>query len=208
MNSKILVLSIAVISVGLFAMPSTLSLFAGQHTFSAGNTTICVKCHSDIKDELNAGGFHKTLLGASGNDCMGCHTTTKVNTTNIPWGNQSGNINNNVMVGLDIANGNFTNATGGNQTGIEAHAAVTVECIACHPYVKFTNDSHAAFAAQASNETWLKGSNEACIDCHTKKSIFFTWSRAGGQVITWDFQSKILTIELNTTAVNKSFNTT
>lgn len=203
MNSKILLLSLAVITIGLFAMPSTLSMFAGQHSFTAGNTTICVKCHSDIKDEINAGGFHKSLLGGSGNDCKGCHTTSKVNSTLIPKGNQSGNFSApGVMVGLDIASGNFTNATGVNQTGIVTHAAVTVECIACHPYVNFTDDPHKPLAVEAGNKTWLKGANEACIDCHTKKKITIEFSRAGGQNITWDFVSGTFTMELNSTRVN------
>lgn len=209
MNSKILLLSVAVITVGLFAMPSTLSMFAGQHTFTGKNTTMCVKCHSDIKDEINAGTFHKTLLGSSGNDCIGCHTTSKVNSSYIPLGNQSGNATFNgttYMVGLDIANGRFTNATGVNQTGIVAHAAVTVECVACHPYVNFTNDAHDAFATEAGNKTWLKGTNELCIDCHTKKFVSITWNRAGGQVITVDFQNKTVNITLNTTKVTTTTN--
>lgn len=212
MNSKILLLSIAVISVGLFAMPSTLSIFAGQHTFDkAGNTTICVKCHSDIRTEINAGNFHKTLLGSSGNDCIGCHTTSRVNSSLIPKGNQSGNATFNgttYMVGLDIANGSFTNATGENQTGIVAHAAVTVECVACHPFVNFTNDAHKDFAAEAVNKTWLKGANEACVDCHTKKFTIMIWNRAGGQVVTIDFLNNTVNMTLNTTKVITTTNST
>ncbi len=57
MNSKFTLALIALIGVGVFALPSTMALFAGQHTFynidATGNQVPCVKCHGDVKMELS-----------------------------------------------------------------------------------------------------------------------------------------------------------
>lgn len=211
MNSKILLLSIAVISVGLFAMPSTLSLFAGQHTFDkAGNTTICAKCHSDVLSEINAGAYHKSLISNSTttNDCRACHTSSTVNSTYIPIGNQSGNATGNYNVGLNIATGNFTTANGSTISYGAVHAAVTVECKACHYAVNFTNDAHKIFADNASTQEWLLGANEACIGCHTKGKVEMTWVRKGGYNYTYDFQNKSGVLSYNGTNVTTNTNNT
>jgi len=48
-------MGIAVVAVGLFALPSTVSLFSGQHRWynisGTGNEIPCIKCHADIYDE-------------------------------------------------------------------------------------------------------------------------------------------------------------
>lgn len=214
MNSKILLLSIAVISVGLFAMPSTLSLFAGQHTFDkAGNTTICAKCHSDVVTEINAGAFHKTLLtnssaGTSGNDCRGCHTTSTVNASLIPTGNSSvGNGTGTWNVGL-AKNGTFLMANGTSYYAGSVHAAITVECKSCHYAVTFTNDAHKSFADNTTTETWLKGANEACVGCHTKARVEMTWVRRGGYNYTYNFGTGVGSVEANLTSSTSNVTTT
>lgn len=204
MNSRILLLSVAVITVGLFAMPSTLSLFAGQHTFDkAGNTTICAKCHSDVLTEIQFGNYHKSLIpaGAGGNECKGCHTSATVAGNLIPRGNQSGN-GTATSVGLYIANGSFAYGNGTNISVGSVHAAVTVECKACHYAVDFTNDAHKDFADNTTAEPWLKGANEACIGCHTKVAVNMTWIRYSGYNYTFDFQTRIGTLSKNETKVN------
>ncbi len=177
MNSKILLLSIAVVSVGLFAMPSTLSLFAGQHTFDTGSNVSCKKCHQDIYDEMagsgiyGAGSAHLTLT-----DCKGCHKTGNV-TTNIPLKKQDGYGN------FTYGNFNRTNLSGG-------HAAVTMECIGCHSGVDDellnTSEAHGPFYNESINLSnpassgILKGANEACVGCHTHTNIKGTWRRSTG----------------------------
>lgn len=58
-NKKMLIV-IALIGIGLWALPSTMSLFAGQHSFenidATGNQIDCVKCHGDVKAELTGSG--------------------------------------------------------------------------------------------------------------------------------------------------------
>ena len=58
MNAKFTLAIIALVGIGVFALPSTMSLFAGQHSFynidATGNQVPCVKCHGDVKAELGS----------------------------------------------------------------------------------------------------------------------------------------------------------
>ncbi len=58
MNSKIM-LYVALMIASLYAMPDTLSLFVGQHTFYNGIGVRCEKCHSDIQSEMNGYVYEK-----------------------------------------------------------------------------------------------------------------------------------------------------
>ena len=187
MNSKILLLSVAVIAVGLFAMPSTLSLFAGQHTFYNGSSVNCAKCHQDIIDEIGSTSInpHYTIANSTDNSgraqCRGCHTTGTVE--NIPTGkNTTGDGYNYSNISIDVSNDSA------------AHAAITVECISCHSGVPAeligANSSHGPFynATNADNSTnktdILKGANEACVGCHTHAILNITWIRSTGYNMT------------------------
>jgi len=60
MNAKFTLAVIALVGIGVFALPSTMSLFAGQHSFynidATGNQIPCQKCHGDVKAELSSNG--------------------------------------------------------------------------------------------------------------------------------------------------------
>ena len=191
MNSKVLLLSVAVIAIGLFAMPSTLSLFAGQHTFVNGSSVSCTKCHADIYSEFSSGvsTAHDSLSG-----CQGCHKTGNI--TNIP------------------TNGTTNTSTFWVNTSVtsnpNAHASVTMECINCHTGVdeelNGSSAAHTAFytgalTANSTSIVKLKGGNTACVGCHTHTMINITWNRAVGYDLVsnstgggWD-----LTFSMNTT---------
>lgn len=70
-GNKTLVLVAAVLAVGLFVLPSVLSLFAGQHAFIGPKDVDCSKCHGAEYDELAAGGPHRYFK------CGACHQTPK-----------------------------------------------------------------------------------------------------------------------------------
>ncbi len=179
MNSKILLLSVAVIATGLFAMPTTLSLFAGQHTFDSGDMVSCQKCHQDIYNEmggLSPYGASDAHAFSGASECQGCHKTG-----NVTYG-----------AGIPGSNLKYYNQQV-NSTG--AHAAVTLECIACHNTVptNLTNasEAHSPFYNESitnstssgqgkNNGTLLKGANEACVGCHTHTNIKITWRRSVG----------------------------
>lgn len=208
MNSKILLLSIAVISVGLFAMPSTLSLFSGQHTFVTGDNVACEKCHADIYSEIGGtlNQVHKTtnLTG-----CQGCHKTnsSSFNATLIP----------------SNGTGNYSTWAGTNvTTNRNAHAAVTLECVACHTGVVAeitgSDEAHKAFyyaSNYSDNQSviQLKGANTACIGCHTHTRVNLTWVRLTDFNVTSNATSGSWNVTIsndwknstNTTYTNKSY---
>jgi nitrate/TMAO reductase-like tetraheme cytochrome c subunit len=208
MNSKIILLSVAVVAVGLFALPSTMSLFSGQHTWYDGANVSCQKCHQDIYDEVTtASAYHWNFTAKYGDACARCHTTGPINTnsTNITYGQ------------WQKRNGSGVVTAAVNLT---AHAAVTVECLACHgtSATAFANKIQGAaeahrdfYYASVSNQevgdinqsslatagintgpAWytvgtynqsvikLKGTNTACIGCHTHAVVNVTWKRSVG----------------------------
>lgn len=62
MNKKLAIVLIALIGIGLYALPSTVALFSGQHSFenidATGNQIDCVKCHGDVKAEMDSSGLN------------------------------------------------------------------------------------------------------------------------------------------------------
>lgn len=168
MNSKVLLLSVAVIAIGLFAMPSTLSLFAGQHTFYNGSEVKCEKCHADIFSEITSTA-NNVHTSSAFDACEYCH---KTNTT---------------ALAVPINGTNTSNYAGTNVTQDgQAHAAVTMECIACHTGVDEellgSNAAHTTFYndANTSSTVNMTGANVACIGCHTHAVINITWTRSVG----------------------------
>ena len=118
---KIALMAIAVIAIGIFALPSTVSLFSGQHSWydlgasiegaSGRNNVPCEKCHQDIADEMKSGenGVHRDLT------CAMCHRAP--------------------FTGYTYARGHYEQGTLGTQPprpGEEAHAASAIACMDCH----------------------------------------------------------------------------
>jgi hypothetical protein len=216
MNSKVILLSFAVVAVGLFALPSTMSLFAGQHTWVDPADIKCQKCHDDIYTELTTrSAIHNGFEASYGNACARCHTMN-----NNSYANKSG---------VNLSAQQWQKWSGGALTAsvnLSAHAAITVECLACHGTGNVTNGSNSPlklmsdteahqkfYYASVSNKSvgdinydslkaagiitgaprWydttnganqtviqLKGTNTACIGCHTHATVNITWNRAIG----------------------------
>jgi hypothetical protein len=207
MNSnKVALMLIAILAVGIFALPSTVSLFGGQHKWydlgPAGNDIPCIKCHADTFAEFGGTGVHAMLGGGStSNDsanmdapndaCMWCHRLPSSTIT--------------------FAEGDTGSAT----LGEEAHAASAVACMECHGYgfnfsevngtlgaagffaggfKEMTSSSysytdpavvgpgsyaaHNEFIQGAINDTMMTDSNEACIACHTYVAIDINWTHS------------------------------
>ena len=165
MDKRIL-LVLAAIAIGIVALPSTIAMFAGQHnwydTTLAGNQVPCEKCHADIFSEISQGAagtvnaLHRGIDPSS--PCAGCHVTTAMAIENLTQGNQF-------------------------------HAAASPACLDCHSgtagggksamaIVNGTEEVHKAFVNQSVIAQFLKGSNEACISCHTHIGVNITWTKA------------------------------
>jgi len=204
-GNKIALLMVAILAIGIFALPSTMAMFGGQHNWydleDDGNQVPCIKCHADVYDEFQNTGIHKTLAGGTNSDsgdfgdagtyevdqaCHACHRTD--------------------LTGYTYASGDGSGST----PGAEAHAASTIACMECHEYgvagldanystYPFAggfanmsssafdyNDSasdgskaaHNDFIAGAITDTLMEDSNEACITCHTHVAIDINWTHA------------------------------
>jgi len=193
MKSKgIVLVAVAIVAIGIFALPSSVSLFSGQHTWydlsGDGNDVPCEKCHAEIKDEMIStdNGVHETVK------CEGCHRT-------------------------DARVGYALDDEGAVYPGQGAHAASTQECMICHGGGNFTHDyvnldtcadchvgylkapraggfglttagsseppdtgekaAHLPFVNDSIDEPLMKGANEACIACHTRIGVKITWTK-------------------------------
>jgi len=159
-RNKTLVLVCAVLAVGLFVLPSALSLFANQHTFDEGAVarTKCSKCHTLEADEIIGGTAHRsTFFGTTPDEaCLECHQ----------YGHPTGQgtdyhaaISVECQVCHPITISGDGRGTMGLDSPIEAH-----------------RDFY--YAALGENSTLQQGANEACIGCHTHVNVNITWERA------------------------------
>jgi len=132
MREKFILVVTAVVAIGIFALPSTISLFAGQHAWynisDVGNEVPCEKCHADVAEEMKKiTGPHTGETGHGRFKCDYCHRTFDLNDYG---GLPSQNINQSIF-----SRYYYTYASGdgtGAQPGVEAHAASTVPCMYCH----------------------------------------------------------------------------
>ncbi len=196
---KIIIIIITFSATGILVLPSTASLFAGQHLWydlsGQGNDVPCGKCHADVCDELMSS-YHRDIGCA-------CHRAD---------------------VNITYAEVNGSTVTAGKQ----AHAASTVACMLCHQYngqqairdieippaslqnmsfaggfegmnpyspYNYTDpnvsdagicEAHNSFvrgAIVAKNSTLLPDSSEACVACHMKIDVTINFNMTSGIVL-------------------------
>jgi len=194
MKNKVLLLSAAVVAVGLFALPSTLSMFAGQHSWydPKDNGIPCAKCHFLEKEELAAsGGPHDP--GYDGVLNMSAIYNVSGGTGTVGgaafWGGTN-SVNDRCFgchqtAGSKESGGSVPLGSWGSHND-SVHAAYAVLCIDCHTWVddELTNDSaaHRWFYEDLKNDTGaqnlaLQNENRACLGCHTHVGVNLTWTR-------------------------------
>ena len=187
-GEKIALLLVSVVAVGVFALPSTISLFAGQHTWyrlngtgDLGGQLPCEKCHADVANEMKAlVGPHTNELGYGRLECEFCHRTFELTGDQINETRYGKYRYTYGQVGP-----NATDVTPGK----EAHAASTVPCMYCHsgnksgPVPFFDHTSHGGTESCSCHGTedggdpyYYHGDRfytgkwgeraEACLKCH------------------------------------------
>jgi hypothetical protein len=124
MNAKFTLAIIALVGIGVFALPSTMSLFAGQHSFynidATGNQVPCQKCHGDVKAELTSNGNTDPTKGPitagphAAFKCEYCHRIEAGQASGdnafgtVPYENATGGIVRRVILPVaDMEAGNF-----------------------------------------------------------------------------------------------------
>ena len=127
MNSKrLLLLTVAVVAVGVFALPGTVSLFSGQHAWygisEPENEIPCKKCHADVYEEMMSMTKPNSPHSYMDENCELCHRTC----FNMTYDSGTGKYEK--SPGFTYASGSGT----GSRPGVEAHAVSTIECMDCH----------------------------------------------------------------------------
>lgn len=141
----------AILAALIFVIPAVYSLFAGQHIFYSSGISRCQKCHADIKFELDSSAHHHTF------SCENCHELDKSSSNDHDIITNSG-----CLDCHGTPPGNVTDPVG--NTYSSPTARVFGENI--------TNmESHNPFVEGAKNSLMMKNENEACVACHTKKSL-------------------------------------
>ena len=184
------ILVIAIIAIGLFILPSTLSMFAGQHSwYNPSERGIpCDKCHFLEKEELmGSSGPHSPNYGpTTHNSSANSNGTSGFVGGSIFWG---GDNPNDRCYGCHQVGANFpvssplnTSNTSWGDRNNTVHAAVVIYCVDCHSWVDDALDeslsSHKEFYHGLNTSSGiLKGGNSACIGCHTGVCVNISWTR-------------------------------
>ena len=228
-NKGTILLGFAIFAIGIFVLPSTMSMFMGQHSWYSvktqeGKDELCKRCHVAEYGEWETnsanGGAHSTFASDENADCTMCHA---VNTSQLgDWGITTTGLN------IDLFEPNMT--TGDNATNYSsqwrdtsgAHAALTVDCVDCHTNAAAQlwneNEAHTAFynstinathTGEANLTTGPDNPNAACIACHTHTNLNISFVRiASGFNITANHTTG--TWDIETFSINQTdmYNTT
>jgi len=194
-KKSILILGFAIVAIGLFIIPSTMSMFMGSHrwvsvTTAEGQYEMCGRCHvAEVGEWMANDGAHSAytaVMAEEGRDpgCF-CH---QINTTAVgEFGLDTTEINN---FGYEIFNESGELNTSLKErwntswrTKETPHAAITIECIDCHTnatdQLDNENEAHKPFFAQARNSE-VGSNNTACMACHTMIGLNITMERVEG----------------------------
>ncbi len=157
-TGKLTIIMVAVVAIGVFSLPSVLSVGTGQHNFNNGGAVNCGKCHANPGDkvfgELSSSGVTQYIN-------LGSPVGTKIHNGTLFY-----------TAGSYQCKACHTINTGGTAKGQHTGVTVKVVCATCHgtEYTQITNvtDAHANFASNAS--AGVSGTY-ACIGCHTAVTV-------------------------------------
>ncbi len=199
-GKNMILLSVAVIAIGLFVLPQTMAMFVGQHTWFSVRTSesqyeLCEKCHVNEVAEWKAntanGGAHSQYVRDLTDNCF-CH---QINETAL----KLFGLNESMAPGAYDLNFEHWNESGditnvGNwkwRSNATPHAAVIIDCVDCHytemEQINNPDSAHYAFWNQTSGLNGTSANtdnNTVCMACHTHTHLNITWTRIEGLVIT------------------------
>jgi len=229
-KKNIIILGFAIVAIGLFIIPSTMSMFVGSHRWYSVTTAsdqyeMCQRCHFAEVGEWQANtGAHAAyrawMIEDTGVDpgCF-CHqinvtaleefgiSSTEIDTFGYEVFNETGLLN------TSIDSWTWTNNTSWRTTNTP-HAAITIECISCHTnaseQLNNTNEAHRPFFEQSKNtsENPLGSNNTACMACHTMVGLNITMERIEGGLFIYANHTEdynwTISVTLNNTRTNES----
>lgn len=203
MSRNILFLGLALIGLGLFIIPSTLSMFAGQHSWydPSDRGLPCDKCHLMERYEImGTSGPHSTLYGG---------VSKKIYNSTANYNGTEGFIGGSAFWGEDDLNDrcygchqvgasfpitsplNLTNTTWADRNDT-VHAAIVIYCVDCHSWVddafneSLSSHNKFYYELNTTDSGLVKGGNSACIGCHTSTGVNVSWTRRTNITFTAD----------------------
>ena len=205
MKTKSLVLSVAIVAVGLFVLPTTVSMFAGQHSWydPKDQGIPCEKCHWLEYEEMvgvDRTTGHVPHVGEGWKfECEECHNVTMNVSHYFHTGDVGehtpahaattvacldchggGKLSRDAMHNMHTGEGVYYKYKGGGMTCTNCHGHG-----ANNSFIQYVDDelsnpreAHRAFyLAMKNEETQLSDANEACLGCHTRTGVNITWKR-------------------------------
>ena len=192
-KKNVLLLGVAIVAIGLFVIPSTMSMFVGQHQWYSVKTPaqqyqLCERCHQAEVGEWTANSGAHSTYALTGEGCF-CH---QINETQIAgFGINTSVIGDfgfeifNESGGINSSNASWLTAW---RTQDTPHAAITIGCTDCHVNATAqlaNNDSaHKQFQEQATSSAGATA-NTACMACHTMVGLDITMERNYGGLIIY-----------------------
>lgn len=157
MESKHIFLLVALVAIGIIVIPATYSLFSGQHSFyNAVDQETCEKCHADIRSELDSSVYHVTF------SCKNCHVDPTINNLGLMHGN--------------VIESRCLDCHNDNTVVVDRNSIGQISSIAEN--INSDKESHYPLILEANSTPMMKGENEACVSCHTIKSLQITMNFA------------------------------
>ena len=123
LNKGILLLGFAIIAIGIFVLPSTMSMFVGQHNWFGVQTAsdrdeVCRRCHLAEYNEFSANtGAHQTFKDLEHTDSAGCVMCHSVDVSTLnTWGINTTTLSDVAATGTlnftgDVTDGELVNIT-------------------------------------------------------------------------------------------------
>ena len=204
-RKNIIILGFAIVAIGLFVIPSTMSMFVGQHRWYSVRTMddqydMCSRCHAAEVGEWEANtGAHAAYRAwcieesSTGVDpgCF-CH---QINDTQLARFGFSDEVED---YGFEVFNNtgtlNLTRVSWETawRNDTTPHAAITINCEDCHynatAQLTAEGAAHKQFYNVAKNATVGSGSgsnNTACLACHTMVGLNITIERIESGITVW-----------------------
>lgn len=187
MEFRHILLLIALLCTTVFVVPNVFSLFGGQHLFYDPGTSVCLKCHSDIRGELDSSTHHQYFT------CENCHVVNMSTTETHDIVSNPGCLD---------CHGTLPRMVKDSMGNIFSSPTARVfgENIS-------NKESHNSFVEGSINSLMMKGENEACVSCHTKKPISIKFLQADtyrliaerGTDSTWQLSNYSKNIEVSDT---------
>jgi hypothetical protein len=175
-NLKMVFAIMAIVFIGIIALPYAASLFVGQHVWydlGEGYGSKCVKCHADIYGELEASANHSSLDGSaigdvSGAECLVCHRANE----SITYANASTDTQGQQAHAASTINCGYCHFNSENPTGAPVAGGFGQSDFATAPGNDTgANASHYSFVVQSRDTNILQNESESCVACHTTISI-------------------------------------